>query len=137
MGGQHAAARLNIVAIAILQILESHHRQALIDEAILAFKACNPHCFAQFGIARIIAGKLSGVLPSSGPAEGGTEVLLTGSRFDDTTRAFFGGRKLPELARSMGSSITQFRKGLKEAQDEVDDTKNLVEKDAPTSDSKE
>ena len=50
---------------------------------------------------------------------------------------FFGGRKLPELARSMGSSITQFRKGLKEAQDEVDDTKNLVEKDAPTSDSKE
>lgn len=31
---------------------------------------------------------------------------------------FFGGRKLPELARSMGSSITQFRKGLEAADDE-------------------
>ncbi len=50
---------------------------------------------------------------------------------------FFGGRKLPELARSMGSSITQFRKGLKEAQDELDDTKQLADKDEPSSDSKE
>lgn len=30
----------------------------------------------------------------------------------------FGGKKLPGLARSMGSSITQFRKGLSEGDDE-------------------
>lgn len=39
----------------------------------------------------------------------------------------FGGRKLPELAGSMGKSITSFRKGLKEAQDEVDEAARLEE----------
>ena len=29
----------------------------------------------------------------------------------------FGGRKLPELARAMGTSITQFKRGLKDDED--------------------
>lgn len=35
----------------------------------------------------------------------------------------FGARKLPELARAMGTSITQFRKGLKE-EDQADEGKD-------------
>ncbi len=38
------------------------------------------------------APELTGVLPSSGPASGGTEVLLTGALFDDLTLVYFGGR---------------------------------------------
>ena len=32
----------------------------------------------------------------------------------------FGARKLPELARSMGSSINQFKRGLKEEAEEAE-----------------
>ena len=41
------------------------------------------------------------------------------------------GRRLPEIARGLGKSLTEFKKGVKETQDEVndvvDDVKNEVD----------
>ena len=54
----------------------------------------------------------------------------------------FGARKLPELARSLGSSAKEFRKGIEEGSKEDDDASqaNSVESDsteAQSSDSRE
>ena len=35
----------------------------------------------------------------------------------------FGAKKIPELARSMGSSINEFKKGMKEGSDSSDGSK--------------
>jgi sec-independent protein translocase protein TatA len=37
------------------------------------------------------------------------------------------GKKLPEVARGLGKSLTQFKKGLHEVEDEVEQTKKDIE----------
>ncbi len=46
----------------------------------------------------------------------------------------FGGRKIPELGRSMGKAITNFKQGLREGQDEDQDPKKK-KVDSPEDDS--
>lgn len=43
----------------------------------------------------------------------------------------FGGKKLPELARGLGKSITNFKSGLHEGQDEETETTANQDKESP------
>ncbi len=48
---------------------------------------------------------------------GGTEWILIGA----VVLLLFGGKKLPELARSLGKSSKEFKKGMKEGADPEDE----------------
>lgn len=39
------------------------------------------------------------------------------------------GRRLPEVARGLGKSLNEFKKGVKDAKDEVEDVKKSVKED--------
>jgi sec-independent protein translocase protein TatA len=46
---------------------------------------------------------------------GPTEVIIIGA-----VALLLFGRRLPEVAKSMGKSIVQFKKGLREVEDDID-----------------
>ena len=48
---------------------------------------------------------------------GGTELLIIAG----IALLFFGGSKLPSLAKGLGQSVKEFKKATKEAQDEDED----------------
>ena len=41
----------------------------------------------------------------------------------------FGGAKLPELARSVGRSVIEFKRGFRDIEDEVNEATELVKKE--------
>lgn len=43
----------------------------------------------------------------------------------------FGAKKLPELARSVGRSATEFKRGIKEGADEADEAASQPSADEP------
>lgn len=45
---------------------------------------------------------------------------------------FFGSKKLPELARGLGKSITNFKSGLNEAQTDEDETETAAQQEKET-----
>ena len=42
------------------------------------------------------------------------------------------GRRLPDVARSVGKSIIEFKRGLRDAKDDIDSSAHLESKPSPT-----
>lgn len=58
---------------------------------------------------------------------GTTELLLIGG----VALLLFGGKKLPELMRGLGQGIKQFKEGMKEVSEPIQEIKNDLTSDMP------
>jgi sec-independent protein translocase protein TatA len=67
-------------------------------------------------------------LPSCTGLPGGSEMLIIAG----VVLLLFGGSKLPQLMRGMGSGINEFKKGLKEGEGEPDEKKDDPPKEIPS-----
>ncbi len=61
---------------------------------------------------------------------GGTEMVIIG-----ILALLIFGRRLPDVARSMGKSIVEFKKGLRDVKDQIDGSTNSNNKMLPRNDS--
>ena len=53
---------------------------------------------------------------------GTTELLLIAG----VTLLLFGGKKLPEMMRGMGQGINEFKKGMHEVAEPIDEVKSII-----------
>jgi len=54
---------------------------------------------------------------------GGSEMVIIVVAF---LFLIFGAKKLPEMARSIGSSVVEFKRGFREVKEPIDETKKQV-----------
>lgn len=66
------------------------------------------------------------LLPLFGPVPGGMEMMIILL----VAVLLFGANKLPELARSTGSAMGEFKKGREQVEREIRETAEAVERDA-------
>lgn len=70
------------------------------------------------------------VLPILGWFPGTMELIIIGG-----LGLLIFGRRLPDVARSVGKSIVEFKRGLREVKDDIDSSARLESKPSPTVDS--
>ena len=65
-------------------------------------------------------------------ADVGWDILLIGSSMGTNSIFFFGGEKLPEIARGLGKSLREFKRASEETEDDEEAHKKQGQKEAIT-----